>query len=119
MIDREFKWIDKVVWEISKRFLNTLEAENNNPNFEFFYTLPKSPLQHISAKFESCMNENHGRRRSQILLDAHKAIVTQVVTTRCACKCPFENCKEVIWKNIMHPNAFYYCWWLWRIKGKY
>ncbi len=64
-----------------------MEAENNNPNFEFFYTPPKSPSQHISTKFESCMNENHGRRCSQILLDVHKAIVTQVVTTRCACKC--------------------------------
>jgi hypothetical protein len=100
MIDKEFKIIDKVVWEISKRFLNTLEAENNNPNFEFFYTPPKSQSQHTSAKFESCMNENHGRRHSQILLDAHKAIVTQVVTARCACKCPSKTVRKSFEKTL-------------------
>jgi hypothetical protein len=64
MIDRIFKQIDKVVWETSKCFLNTLEAKNDDLNLEFFYTPPKSPSHPIFAKLESCMNENHGRRCS-------------------------------------------------------
>jgi hypothetical protein len=75
MTDKKFKWIDKVIWEISKHFLNILEAENDNPNFEFFYTPPESPSQPSCAKFESHMNEDRGRRHSHIFLDAHKTIV--------------------------------------------
>jgi hypothetical protein len=74
MIDKKFKWIDKVVWETSKHFLNTLEAKNDDLNLEFFYTPLESPSQPISAKLKSCMNENHGRRCSQILLDAMKLL---------------------------------------------
>jgi hypothetical protein len=39
-------------------------------------------------RIESHMNEDHGRRCSKILLDANEAIVHQVVTTKCAHKCP-------------------------------
>jgi hypothetical protein len=99
MTNKEFKRIDKVVWEISKHFLNTLETENNNPNFEFFYTPPKSPSQPISSNFDSHMNENHGRKRSKILLDAHKAIVTQVVTAKFAYKCPSKITRKSLEKH--------------------
>ncbi len=58
MINREFKQIDKVVWETSKHILNSLEAENNNPDLKFFYTPPKSPSQLIFAKLELHMNED-------------------------------------------------------------
>jgi flagellar motor switch protein FliM len=85
MIDREFKQIDKVVWETSKHILNSLEVKSDDHDLEFFYTPPKSPLQPIFAKLESHMNEGCAKR---ILLDVHETIVTQVVNTRCACKCP-------------------------------
>ncbi len=67
--------------------LISLEVENYDPNLEFFYTPPKSPSQSIFAEFKPCMNEDCGRKHSKILLDAHKTIVTQVVTIGCACKC--------------------------------
>jgi hypothetical protein len=40
MNDREFKHIDNVVWETTKRILNSFEAKNDNFNLELFYTPP-------------------------------------------------------------------------------
>jgi flagellar motor switch protein FliM len=74
MTDKEFKHIDKVVWETSKCILNSLEVESDVLDLEFFFTPPKSPSQPISAKLESCMNEDCGKRCSKILLDAMKLL---------------------------------------------
>ncbi len=90
MTNRKLKQIENVIWETSKHILNSLEAKNNDPNLEFFYTPPESPLQPIFAELESCMNEDCGRKHSKILLDVHEIIVTQVVTVGCACKCPLK-----------------------------
>ncbi len=107
MTDREFNRINNIIWETSKCFLNALEVENDDLDFEFFYTPPESPSQPISTKLESSMNEDHGRRRSQILLDAHEAIVAQVVIAKCACKCPFKIVRKSLEKTLCTPNVFY------------
>jgi hypothetical protein len=49
---------------------------------------------------ESHMNEDHGRRCSQILLDVHEAIVAQVVIARCACKCPLKTARKSFEKTL-------------------
>jgi hypothetical protein len=46
------------------------------------------------------MNEEHGRRCSKILLDAHETIVHQIVTTKCAHKCPPRIARKSLNKNL-------------------
>jgi hypothetical protein len=97
--NKEFKQIEKVIWDISMHILNSLEVENNDPDLKFFYTHHENPSPPIYAKLESCMNEDCGRRCSKILLDVHEIIVTQVVTTGCACKCPLKIARKSLEKH--------------------
>ncbi len=70
------------------------------PWFKNFYTPPKTPLQPISKKLESCMNEDCGKKCLKIFLDVHETIVIQVVTARCACKCPLKITKKSLEKTL-------------------
>jgi len=90
MNDKEFTWIEKAIWETSKCILNFLEAKNANLDLIFFYTPPKTPPQPISAELESHINEDCGRSCIKISLDVHETILIQVVTTKCAYKCPLK-----------------------------
>ncbi len=108
MNDREFTQIEKAVWETSKCILNSLEAENVDLDLKNFYTPPKTPPQPISTKLESCMNEDCGKRCLKIFLDVHETIVIQVVTARCACKCPLKITKKSLEKTLCTQM----CWWL-------
>ncbi len=106
MIDRKFKHIDKVVWETSKCTLNSLEVESDDLDLKFFYTPLKSPLQPISTKLESCMSEDHGKRHSKILLDAHETIIARVVITGCAYQCPLKTTRKSLEKTLCTKMSF-------------
>jgi hypothetical protein len=46
------------------------------------------------------MNEDHGKRRSKTLLDAHEVIVAQVVIARCACNCLLKIARKSFEKSL-------------------
>ncbi len=106
MNDKEFKWIEKAIWETSKRILNSLEARITNLDLKFFYTPLKTPPQPISMELESHMNEDCGRRPLNILLDIHETIVTQVVTVGCAYKYPLKITRKSLEKTICTQMPF-------------
>jgi hypothetical protein len=47
------------------------------------------------------MNENCGMKCSKVLLDAHEAIVHQVVNTKCAHRCPPRIIRKLLNKNLI------------------
>jgi hypothetical protein len=70
--------ISKSVWEIVKHIGSLLEAEDDDSDNDFFYMLPNNPSKSISTKLQNCLDVDHGRRHSCIILDYHLKICDQV-----------------------------------------